>query len=223
MIMARLIWNSLATTTTLTFTLVISTGHVTSWPSLVARCRMIPKRFVMGARIDKRQNRWDDALANFQKASELDPRNDEVAYCIAGVLYVRCAATTSWNSSSRRTPRAALIRDPWTQLGLADAQTGRRVIQSRLRLFSHKCRSSLVRMRGDMDNSIYCSSLPAGLRRGESGDCRYSCEVRRCTSGNLRRVGLTDRLRVRAAISRKRSRCLQPRGNETGRERGTRP
>jgi len=34
----------------------------------------------IAARIDKRQNRWDDALANFQKASELDPRNGELAY-----------------------------------------------------------------------------------------------------------------------------------------------
>src|SRR6266566_6366423 len=29
----------------------------------------------IAARIDRRQNRWDDSLANFQKASELDPRN----------------------------------------------------------------------------------------------------------------------------------------------------
>jgi TolB-like protein/class 3 adenylate cyclase len=35
---------------------------------------------VIGARIDKRQNRWDESLANFEKASELDPRNGEVAY-----------------------------------------------------------------------------------------------------------------------------------------------
>jgi tetratricopeptide (TPR) repeat protein len=34
----------------------------------------------IAARIDKRQNRWDDSLANFQKASELDPRNGELAY-----------------------------------------------------------------------------------------------------------------------------------------------
>jgi TolB-like protein len=35
---------------------------------------------VIGARIDKRQNRWAESLANFEKASELDPRNGEVAY-----------------------------------------------------------------------------------------------------------------------------------------------
>jgi TolB-like protein/Tfp pilus assembly protein PilF len=32
------------------------------------------------AEIDKRQNRWDAALSNFQKASELDPHNIEVAW-----------------------------------------------------------------------------------------------------------------------------------------------
>ena len=35
---------------------------------------------VIAARIDKRQNRWDESLANMEKACELDPRNGEVAY-----------------------------------------------------------------------------------------------------------------------------------------------
>jgi TolB-like protein len=35
---------------------------------------------VIAARIEKRQNRWDDSLANFRKASELDPLNGEFAY-----------------------------------------------------------------------------------------------------------------------------------------------
>src|SRR4030095_16004145 len=34
----------------------------------------------IAARIDKRQNRWDESLANIEKASELDPRNGDVAY-----------------------------------------------------------------------------------------------------------------------------------------------
>jgi tetratricopeptide (TPR) repeat protein len=49
---------------------------------LVIARRTLPNNaeaLVIGARIDKRQNRWDDALANLQKASELDPRNVEVA------------------------------------------------------------------------------------------------------------------------------------------------
>jgi TolB-like protein/Tfp pilus assembly protein PilF len=35
---------------------------------------------LLAARIDRRQNRWDDSLANLQKASELDPRNTEIDY-----------------------------------------------------------------------------------------------------------------------------------------------
>src|SRR5438132_387115 len=34
----------------------------------------------MAARIDRRQNHWDESLANLLKASELDPRNTEINY-----------------------------------------------------------------------------------------------------------------------------------------------
>ena len=50
---------------------------------LVIARRTLPNNseaIVIAARIDRRQNRWDDSLANFQKASELDPRNVEVAF-----------------------------------------------------------------------------------------------------------------------------------------------
>ena len=50
---------------------------------LVIARRTLPNNseaLVIGARIDRRQNRWDASLANFQKASELDPRNSEVAW-----------------------------------------------------------------------------------------------------------------------------------------------
>jgi TolB-like protein/Tfp pilus assembly protein PilF len=73
---------------------------------------------VMGARIDKRQNRWDAALANFQKASELDPRNDEVARHHRRTLremrrYNELEQVFATDAAS------GLIRDPWTQRGLA--------------------------------------------------------------------------------------------------------
>jgi serine/threonine protein kinase/Tfp pilus assembly protein PilF len=38
-----------------------------------------PEALFIAARIDRRQNRWDSALANFQKANDLDPRNGEFA------------------------------------------------------------------------------------------------------------------------------------------------
>jgi serine/threonine protein kinase/TolB-like protein len=50
---------------------------------LVIARRTLPNdsnAIAIAGRIDKRQNRWDEALANFRKASELDPRNDELAY-----------------------------------------------------------------------------------------------------------------------------------------------
>jgi TolB-like protein len=50
---------------------------------LVIARRTLPNdagAITIAARIDKRQNRWDDSLANFRRASELDPRNNEIAY-----------------------------------------------------------------------------------------------------------------------------------------------
>ena len=50
---------------------------------LVIARRTLPndsEALYIAARIDRRQNRWDDSLANFRKAKELDPRNTEVAF-----------------------------------------------------------------------------------------------------------------------------------------------
>ena len=62
-------------------TLVISTGHVTNWPSLVASYRIIPKRFCLGRESINAKTAGMIALANLQKANELDPRNGEIAFC----------------------------------------------------------------------------------------------------------------------------------------------
>jgi tetratricopeptide (TPR) repeat protein len=48
---------------------------------LVIARRTLPndsEAIYIAARIDPRQNRWDDSLANFRKASEVDPRNREI-------------------------------------------------------------------------------------------------------------------------------------------------
>ncbi len=50
---------------------------------LAVASRTLPNDFeaiFLAARIDRRQNRWDESLANLQKASELDPRNTEINY-----------------------------------------------------------------------------------------------------------------------------------------------
>src|SRR6266496_2648994 len=39
-----------------------------------------PEALLIEATVGRRQNRWDASLANLQKASELDPRNGEVAF-----------------------------------------------------------------------------------------------------------------------------------------------
>src|SRR4029453_19377155 len=64
---------------------------------------------------------WDDALANFQKASELDPRNDEVAMHHRRTLremrrYKEMEQLIAKNAAS------GLLRDPWTQQILAVAK-----------------------------------------------------------------------------------------------------
>jgi TolB-like protein/predicted Ser/Thr protein kinase len=74
---------------------------------------------VIAARIDKRQNRWDDALANFQKASELDPRNDEVAYHRRRTL-LEMRRYKELEQLFAKDAASGLLRDPGTQLWLAE-------------------------------------------------------------------------------------------------------
>jgi serine/threonine protein kinase/tetratricopeptide (TPR) repeat protein len=74
---------------------------------------------VIGARIDKRQNRWVDALANFQKASELDPRNDEVAFYRRRTL-LEMRRYKELEQLFAKDAASGLLRDPWTQLWLAE-------------------------------------------------------------------------------------------------------
>jgi TolB-like protein len=42
---------------------------------------------VLEARIGRHQNRWDASLVNLQKASELDPRNGEIAFYLAQIYF----------------------------------------------------------------------------------------------------------------------------------------
>jgi predicted Zn-dependent protease len=74
---------------------------------------------VIAARIDKRQNRWDDALANFQKASELDPRNDEVTFYRRRTL-LEMRRYKELEQLFAKDAASGLLRDPGTQLWLAE-------------------------------------------------------------------------------------------------------
>jgi tetratricopeptide (TPR) repeat protein len=75
--------------------------------------------FRIGAEIDRHQNRWGDALANFRKASELDPRNDEVTYHLE-FLY---REMRRYNEREQLLTRDAANHpgpDPWSQMMLAE-------------------------------------------------------------------------------------------------------
>jgi len=89
--------------------------------SAIAR-RTLPNNseaIMIGARIDKRQNRWDASLANFQKASELDPRNSEVGWRL-GQTYFQMRRYKEWEQLLMNDAGSGLLRDPWTQLLLAE-------------------------------------------------------------------------------------------------------
>src|SRR6266496_3134568 len=75
--------------------------------------------FRIAAETDRHQNRWGDALANFQRASELDPRNSEVAYHLAQ-LY---REMRRYNEREQLLPKYAASqpgRDLWAQMQLAE-------------------------------------------------------------------------------------------------------
>ena len=89
---------------------------------LVIARRTLPNNseaIVIAARIDKRQNRWDASLANFQRASELDPRNSEVAYHLWNT-YREMRRYHEMEQLFAKDAASGLLRDPWTQLWLAE-------------------------------------------------------------------------------------------------------
>jgi TolB-like protein len=73
----------------------------------------------MAARIDRRQNRWDDSLANFQKASELDPRNIEAAFYLK-LVYREMRRYHELEQLFAKDAASGTVQEPWTQLGLAE-------------------------------------------------------------------------------------------------------
>src|SRR6266536_2990528 len=68
----------------------------------------------IAARIDRRQNRWDDSLANFRKASELDPRNIEIAVYRWGA-YRDMRRYKELEQLFAKDATSGTLQDPWTQ------------------------------------------------------------------------------------------------------------
>jgi tetratricopeptide (TPR) repeat protein len=81
----------------------------------------VSEALFIAARIDRRQNRWDDALANFQKAKELDPRNTEVAFWYRDT-YRDMRRYNEFEQLVTKDAASGLLRDPWTQLWLAEVK-----------------------------------------------------------------------------------------------------
>jgi serine/threonine protein kinase/predicted Zn-dependent protease len=93
-----------------------------AYEELIVARRTLPndsETFRIGAEIDRHQNRWGDALANFQKASELDPRNDEVTYHL-GVLCREMRRYNEWEQLVTKDAANHPGPDPWSQMGLAE-------------------------------------------------------------------------------------------------------
>jgi tetratricopeptide (TPR) repeat protein len=73
----------------------------------------------MAGRIDRRQNRWDSALANLQKANDLDPRNAPVAYYL-GVTYFEMRRYYDWEQLIKKCAASGTLEGPWIQTMLAE-------------------------------------------------------------------------------------------------------
>jgi TolB-like protein len=89
---------------------------------LVIARRTLPNdsgAIAIAARIDKRQNRWDDSLANFRKTSELDPRNDEIAYFLRLTL-LEMRRYHELEQLFAKDAASDTEQNPWTRFRLAE-------------------------------------------------------------------------------------------------------
>ncbi len=66
--------------------------------------------------IGRHQNRWDASLANLQKASELDPRNAEVAYRLGQIYF----EMRRYSEFEQLITKDATHGDLWNKISLAD-------------------------------------------------------------------------------------------------------
>ncbi|HMC27276.1 MAG TPA: protein kinase, partial [Verrucomicrobiae bacterium] len=76
---------------------------------------------VIEGRIDRHQNRWDAALANLQKAYDLDPRNVEVAWRL-GEIYVAMRRYHEYEQLRTQNAANGILPGPWLQLELANTK-----------------------------------------------------------------------------------------------------
>src|SRR6059058_4135444 len=70
---------------------------------------------LIAAKIDRHQNRWDSAVANLQKAIELDPRNVEAGYWLGRTYF----EMRRYSEYEQVLTKDAAKGDPWSQYLLA--------------------------------------------------------------------------------------------------------
>jgi predicted Zn-dependent protease len=66
-------------------------------------------------RIGRHQNRWDVALANLQKANDLDPRNDDVAVRL-GQIYFEMRRYSELEHFLKSAAASGTLNSPWNQI-----------------------------------------------------------------------------------------------------------
>ncbi len=77
--------------------------------------------FQIAGMIDERQNRWNDAVAKLQKAFDLDPKNEEVAFRLVEVYHLLRREREKEQLLKRRVPRNQ-SEHYWIQIGLAEVK-----------------------------------------------------------------------------------------------------
>jgi tetratricopeptide (TPR) repeat protein len=75
----------------------------------------------IAAKIDRRQNRWDSALANLQKANDLDPRNGEFAFWL-GQTYFEMRRYYEWEQLIKKCAASGTFEGPWIQNWVAESK-----------------------------------------------------------------------------------------------------
>ena len=161
------------------------------------------------ARIDRRQNRWDSAVANLQKANELDPRNGQIAFWL-GQTYFCMRRYFDTEQLLKKRAANGTIDDTWFQLLVAEiklAQGNPAAAQSLI---------EQVPLDFSPDHQVWEFRFSAALYlRDYDAASRVIASIPADMVDDFFEgrpdVWLTERLRVRVVIRTRRWRCLQPR------------
>jgi serine/threonine protein kinase/cytochrome c-type biogenesis protein CcmH/NrfG len=92
-----------------------------AYEELTVALRTLPndsETFRIAAETNRHRNRWDEAVANFQKARELDPRNDEVIYHLGGV-YEEMRRYDDFEQLLTKADDNQPGPNPWSEMALA--------------------------------------------------------------------------------------------------------